>query len=152
MKTVCPHCQKPVADALQFQKKHKQVAASILNKIDRQGNDMRNNINARLHLVPMFVAKVTAHSGMTLAELTSEARRREFVQVRHALMWFLAENTTLALVTIAHIFNRHHTSVIHARKAIPKLLGVGDRDTVATVDMVIEHATEIWKPTKNQTT
>jgi chromosomal replication initiation ATPase DnaA len=152
MNATCPHCQKPVVDALAFTKKHRDVGRRILNEQHGQ-NRIRDHINKRLHLVPMFVTKVAAHNGLTLDELLSESRRRERVQVRHALLWFLAEHTTLALVTIAGIFGRHHASVIHARKTIPKLLSVGDPDTVGVVDMVMDMAADIWKPeTSNPTT
>tara|TARA_R100001129_G_scaffold31963_1_gene21317 strand:- start:1421 stop:1876 length:456 start_codon:yes stop_codon:yes gene_type:complete len=150
MNTICPHCQKPVADALKFTTKHRRAAGRILAHIDAS-HDMRQHMNQRLHLVPMFVSKVAAHNGLTLDELLSESRRRERVQVRHVLMWFLSQNTSLALVTIAAIFNRHHASVVHARKQIPKLMSVGDPDTVAMVDMVMEHAIDIWTNSKPQT-
>ena len=145
MNSVCPHCQKPVLDAVKVQRKHRAVGKRILHEIHGQ-NAIRDNINQRLFLVPMLVAKVAAINGLTVDQLLSDSRRRERVQVRHALMWFLAEHTTLALVTIAGIFGRHHASVIHARKQIPKLLSVGDPDTVATIEMVMDTAAEIWKP------
>lgn len=145
MNSVCPHCQKPVLDAVKVQRKHRVVGKRILHEIHGQ-NAIRDNINQRLFLVPMLVTKVAAINGLTVDQLLSDSRRRERVQVRHALMWFLAEHTTLALVTIAGIFGRHHASVIHARKQIPKLLSVGDPDTVATIEMVMDTAAEIWKP------
>lgn len=145
MNSVCPHCQKPVLDAVKVQRKHRVVGKRILQEIHGQ-NAIRDNINQRLFLVPMLVTKVAAINGLTVDQLLSDSRRRERVQVRHALMWFLAEHTTLALVTIAGIFGRHHASVIHARKQIPKLLSVGDPDTVATIEMVMDTAAEIWKP------
>ena len=134
-------------NVLAITKEHRLMASRILSK-QKNHDRIRDHINTKLHLVPMFVAKVAAYNGLTIDELLSESRRRERVQVRHVLMWFLAENTTLALVTIAGIFKRHHASVIHARKQIPKLLSVGDPDTVAMVDMVIEHAKEIWTTKK----
>lgn len=148
MKNNCPHCKKPLANVLAITKQHRLIANRILaqqNKHDR----IRDHINTRLHLVPMFIAKVAAYNGMTLDELLSQSRRRERVQVRHALMWFLTEHTTLALVTIAGIFGRHHASVIHARKQIPKLLSVGDMDTIGIVDQVTEIAKDIWNQKNN---
>ena len=145
MKNTCPHCEKPIDAVLTITQRHRNAAAKILEK-QHKGTAMRNHINQRLHLVPMFVAKVAAYNGVTVDELLSDSRRRERVQVRHALMWFLAENTTLALVTIAGIFGRHHASVIHARKTIPKLLSVADPDTVGVVDLVVDIVQDIWKP------
>lgn len=145
MKNNCPHCDKPLDNVLAITKQHRLVANRILAK-QKNHDRIRDHINTKLHLVPMFVAKVAAYNGLTLDELLSESRRRERVQVRHALMWFLAEHTTLALVTIAGIFGRHHASVIHARKQIPKLLSVGDMDTIGIVEQVSDIAKDIWNP------
>lgn len=150
MPNTCPHCKEPLDGVLAITKKHRQIANRIIEEQHGE-NRIRNHINRRLDLVPMFIAKTCAHNGFTLEELLSDSRRRERVQVRHALMWFLAENTTLALVTIAGIFGRHHSSVIHARKSIPKLMSVKDPDTLGIVQMTFDIASDIWKPQNPQT-
>ena len=73
MKNNCPHCNKPLDGVLSITKQHRLVANRILAKQNNHDR-IRDHINQRLHLIPMFIAKVAAHNGLTLDELLSESR------------------------------------------------------------------------------
>ena len=51
-------------------------------------------------------------------ELESNSRKRDLVYVRDMAIYTLTEHTMLSLKSIGEIFNRDHTSVIHAREKV----------------------------------
>jgi len=52
--------------------------------------------------------------GVTLAELRSHSRNALLVRARHAAMWAIRHQTSLSYPQIGRLFDRHHTSVMHA--------------------------------------
>ena len=51
-------------------------------------------------------------------ELESANRERDLVYVRDLTIYTLLESTSLSLKAIGKIFNRDHTSIIHAREKV----------------------------------
>lgn len=56
--------------------------------------------------------------GVTVLALASKTRKREVVLVRQLCMAAIQRNTPLSLRSTGELFNRDHTTVIHAKKAI----------------------------------
>lgn len=54
--------------------------------------------------------------------ILGKSRSREIVEVRHIAMYLVCWHTTLSLKAIGKIFNRDHSSVIHARDTVSDLL------------------------------
>lgn len=56
-----------------------------------------------------------------VSELRSQTRKRGVAQPRMIAMSLCCEMTALSLPQIGHLFDRDHTTVIHARRAVIKL-------------------------------
>ena len=61
---------------------------------------------------------VSAHYGIRTAYMTSDRRSREIAHPRQVAMYLAAETTTQSLIAIGKRFNRDHTTVIHAIRAV----------------------------------
>ena len=53
-------------------------------------------------------------TGYTIEEITGRCRDRQLVMVRHCLIWTLRQYRRMPLNAIGRIFDRDHTSVMHA--------------------------------------
>ena len=53
---------------------------------------------------------------ITMDELKGKARNRHLIVARHICFYILRNDFALSLVEIGRIFNRHHSSIIHAIK------------------------------------
>jgi chromosomal replication initiation ATPase DnaA len=70
--------------------------------------------------IPVSVIKETVADllNVTVEQMESTCRKREFVKPRHIAMYCLNKYTDLSLAKIAWEFHREHCDVIHARKSI----------------------------------
>ena len=71
---------------------------------------------------------------------------RSLVVPRHVFAWFLAECSGLTLTEIGAFLDRDHSSVLHARKSVDRLLEVHDVDVKFAVESIQQIALEIWPP------
>lgn len=55
---------------------------------------------------------------LTPDELKSPSRKSNIVEARHIVMYILSNRSRMTCVAIGCMFNRDHTSVIHAREKI----------------------------------
>ena len=62
----------------------------------------------RMKLIKDEIARIIEDEGL------DNSRRRDIAQKRQALMFWLRANTGLTLYAIGKIFNRDHSSVLHA--------------------------------------
>lgn len=53
---------------------------------------------------------------VTKADLKGKSRKRHLARTRQALMVLLYENTNMSLPDVGQVFNRDHTTVLHAVK------------------------------------
>ena len=61
------------------------------------------------------VIKATSNvTGVSINEIRSNRRHKDFVQARHIAMFLVHEMTTLTYVQIGAAMNKDHTSVIYA--------------------------------------
>jgi hypothetical protein len=65
---------------------------------------------------------VAAHFGVPLGHMASDRRAREIAHPRQVAMYLAAETTTQSLIAIGKRFNRDHTTVIHAIRAVKQRL------------------------------
>lgn len=56
--------------------------------------------------------------GVTLRQLQSKSREPELTFIRHLAIAIVNHKCKLSLKTTGEVFNRDHTSVIHAKKAV----------------------------------
>jgi chromosomal replication initiation ATPase DnaA len=65
--------------------------------------------------------------GTTEKELLSVTRKREIVMQRHTIMYFLYKTQRFSLVSIGKMFNREHSTTIHAIEKVECFLSYNDK-------------------------
>lgn len=60
--------------------------------------------------------------GVTQKQIKSTSRERKLVYPRHIIMYLLQKYSKMSLKCIGEIFNRDHTTVMHARTSIQNLM------------------------------
>ena len=83
-------------------------------------------------LVRDIQKKVCAHYGLTMREMLSDRRGRYLSRPRQIAMFLARESTIRSLPEIGRLFNRDHTTVIHAVRETMKLI---ERDPEAAEDI-----------------
>ncbi len=81
--------------------------------------------------LPSIEAAVCAVYGLTPAELRSPSRAAKVVQARQVAMYLARELTGLSLAAIARSFDRDHTTVLHAVRAVTGRLEPGSDTSTA---------------------
>lgn len=66
-------------------------------------------------------------------ELAIKSRKRELVYARQLMMWYLSENTQLTLGMIGEMFNRDHSTVIHAKGVVNDFIQFPDKNFKSVV-------------------
>lgn len=69
-----------------------------------------------------FLSAVANAFEISLEELMSSVRKKEFALARHVAMYVLKEKKRLGVMKIAELFERDHSSVVHAIARIKKQL------------------------------
>ena len=69
-----------------------------------------------------YINKVCDASGILKAELIGHGRRREIVDLRHLMMTIAYHEFGLTVKTVGKMFNRDHSSVVHAKDKMKTLL------------------------------
>ena len=73
-----------------------------------------------------IIKDVAANTGFSVEELTGKRRFTGLVEARHRAMAQIRERTALSYPEIGNLFNRDHSSVIHA---VQKQRGSGNDQT-----------------------
>lgn len=73
------------------------------------------------HTIPAVVDMVCRFYEIKPDAILSKTRRREIVWARHVAMVLVGENSRLSVTSIGRYFQRDHTTVLHARKAVRDL-------------------------------
>lgn len=82
-------------------------------------------------LIESIVLLVSRELNVTIREILSDARDRDFVEARHiAITLCVRYISGITLKTVGAYFSRDHTSVIHAARQVKQLLSVGDPSMV----------------------
>ncbi len=74
--------------------------------VDQSGNS--------LHRVRCIVAVCSEQAGISAEAILGDSRNQIVVLARQQAMWLAAKETGLSYVSIGKIFNRDHTTVLHA--------------------------------------
>lgn len=61
-----------------------------------------------------IILHISEALGVSLADMRASTRKAEIVRARQAAMWALRHHTTLSYPEIGRLFDRDHTTVIHA--------------------------------------
>lgn len=72
-------------------------------------------------ITPTFIInQVCISYGISRADIFSQRRNRQFSRPRQIAMLIIKEKSTLSYPAIGRIFNRDHTTIVHACKAVRK--------------------------------
>lgn len=74
-----------------------------------------------------IVSRICEHFKITYESLKCKSRVRELVYPRQACMYLLSKHTAMTLTAIGVLFDRDHTTVIHALQNIKDLMTIDDR-------------------------
>lgn len=88
----------------------------------------------------LIESMVSEYYAIEIEDMVGRKRDRDIVTARHVSMWLLRKYTVNSLKKIGLLFNRDHTSTIHAVKHIDELLETDDRlrDDVRYLEMRIQ--------------
>lgn len=81
-----------------------------------------------------IIDRIAAAHHFTADDLRGPSRRAPIVRARHTAMYALREHTDLSYPKIGRLFNRHHTSVLHAVDRIE-----GARRINRTLDQLLDN-------------
>ena len=87
------------------------------------------------HSIAAIQDAVCGVLGVSRAELLSPSRTERVVRARHLAMYLARELTSLSLAQIARAFDRDHTTVMHAVRAIEGRLEPGS-DLATTMHQI----------------
>lgn len=116
----------------------------ILEDADPRRWPLAVRIAQDLDRLPRLLVEFSAVMGVSPHAVRSKSRIRSLVVVRHVFAWFLAECSGLTLEAIAAFLDRDHSSVIHARRNVDRLLEVHDPEISFAVESIQQIALEIW--------
>jgi len=83
-----------------------------------------------------IIAAVEKHFEITKDDLLRKCRRIEIVYPRQVAMFLLAHYTALTLKSIAVIFNKDHTTVVHSMQTIDNYIDT-DPNVKVQMDAII---------------
>ena len=139
---------------LELQNKHDKVER-IFNNAERFKElpprklwPLNYRIKAEPNKVDDWLTKFAEKHQLKPEHLSHSSRIAEIVNARHVAMWFLKVNTPYSFKAIGEIFNRDHSTALHAHRKIENLLFIGDRMVKFSVHVAHLTALEVW-PVKN---
>lgn len=86
-----------------------------------------------------IISAVEQVLGITYLQMSGRNREQSIVDARHVCIFLIRRSTKMSLVEIGKLFNRDHTSIIHACRNIQNHLDTGDytHEYVMLVDKVL---------------
>ena len=94
-----------------------EVVFDSVTKNDKEVYNLINDVS-----VASIILIVERNTGVKFNTFKTPTRKRKIVFPRQMCMHFLKLKTKYSLDSIAKIFNKNHTSVIHARKVVQNLI------------------------------
>lgn len=116
------HSKIDIAQVLGRTTRTVQVKANKLGLSTRAGvlhgaippGQYESSTKADERIAEKLIGQVCAEFDVSRAELLGQSRSEKIVPVRHEACWRIAKATSLSLPHIGSIFNRDHTSILHA--------------------------------------
>ena len=105
---------------------------------------LKYRIKAEPKKVELWLTKFSEKHEIKRANLSASSRVAEIVNARHVAMWFLKVNTSNSFKAIGEIFDRDHSTALHAHKKVENLLFIGDSQIKFSVDVAHFTALEVW--------
>ena len=96
--------------------------------------------------LPRLLVEFASVMGVTADGIRGRSRIRSLIVPRHVFGWFLCECSGLTSTEIGSFLDRDHSSILHARKQVERLLEVHDPEICFAVESIQQIALEIWPP------
>lgn len=77
--------------------------------------------------VECIIYSIEQETGVTFEQMCGTSRKREIVYARHYTMYLIKERLKWAWVHIGKLFNKDHSTVIHAVKNVENLMFTNDQ-------------------------
>jgi chromosomal replication initiation ATPase DnaA len=130
---------KQYLDALEIVNQYKQQQQQL--KIEETMQQVSEQ--ERMQMIKDTVQQIIKDEGI------DNTKRRDIAQKRQAIMYWLRANTTMTLFEIAAIFNRDHSSVIHATKIADNAVKFKDHIFIQNAQVVYSRL-EPYKRKRNK--
>jgi len=85
-----------------------------------------------------IMSVVCSITQMDWSELKSKCRKREINDVRQTAMWMIRKGTSMSFYDVGKVFNRHHSTVLHAVKAVENMIET-DNMYRGHVEQILNH-------------
>jgi chromosomal replication initiation ATPase DnaA len=72
------------------------------------------------------------------SEMKGKCRKREINDVRQTAMWMIRKGTSMSFYDVGKVFNRHHSTVLHAVKAVENMIET-DNMYRGHVEQILNH-------------
>lgn len=86
-----------------------------------------------------IVNKVLDATGLTMKELTGRERYLRLIVARHVCMYMIRDICGLTTSSIGKIFNRDHTTVMHAISHVMNMVDVGNQPYIKLIGYINFH-------------
>lgn len=103
-------------------------------------------MSRNLDRLPRFLVEFAQVMNVSAEAIRGRSRIRRIIVARHSFAWFLAECSGLTLQSIGAFLDRDHSTILHARKQVDRLLDVHDADVKFAVEALNTIALEVWPP------
>lgn len=110
------------------------ITKVVFKYIERGG--LVDNENLRIIEPQMVIDLVTKFSGITEKQMKSRDRYQNLVLARHVAMFFTVKTCHESLLQTGKMFNRDHTSVIHAVRHVRDMHDVGNQKYTNLIDQI----------------
>lgn len=118
----CGHSKTDIAKVLGRTDRTIQVKANKLGLSTRAcmlhgaipAGKYETSVEADQRIADNIILQVCEEFGLSRSELLGQSRKESLVPARHEACWRIAKATSLSLPHIGSIFNRDHTSILHA--------------------------------------
>lgn len=84
----------------------------------------------------LIINYVCDYFGQRKEDIKGTKRNRDYVTPRHIAMYLIKIKTSQPVVSIAKIFNKDHTSVLHAMTKINGFIEIKDFDTLRAIEKI----------------
>lgn len=85
--------------------------------------------------VRQVIETAAEHFGVTTADITGRARR--FAAARQVAMFVALRLTGRGIAFVGRVFGRHHTTALHAARAVQARSDAGDVDTTVAINTIV---------------
>lgn len=85
-----------------------------------------------------YIHKVCTFYNITLRDLKSDNRYKNFTRARHMISYLLTNHTELTLEEIGGLLNKNHSTIVYAKSKIRDYLDIGDKSIINEINQILQ--------------